>query len=85
LYGGDDDDRHQLLGTMLCRRDLGLSCRINLRDFSNGMLMTIFVAAGCDRPYRDLVSRRDALYRVMGVPLVPDVAKDVAEGLVDPQ
>ncbi len=36
-------------------------------------------------PYRDLVSRRDALYRVVGVPLTPDVAKDVAEGLVDPR
>jgi hypothetical protein len=36
-------------------------------------------------PYRDLVSRRDALYRIVGMPLAPDVAKDVAEGLVDPQ
>ena len=36
-------------------------------------------------PYRDLVSRRDTLYRVVGVPLAPDVAKDVAEGLVDPR
>ncbi len=37
------------------------------------------------RPYRDLVSRRDALYRVVGVPLAPDVAKDVAEGLFNTQ
>ncbi len=36
-------------------------------------------------PYRDLVSRRDVLCRVVGVPLAPDVAKDVAEGLVDPR
>ncbi len=36
-------------------------------------------------PYRDLVLRRDALYCVVGVPLAPDVAKDVAEGLVDPR
>ena len=36
-------------------------------------------------PYRDLVSRRDALYRFVGVPLAPDVAKDMAEGLVDPR
>jgi hypothetical protein len=33
---------------MLCRRDLGLSRGINLRDFSDGMLATMFVAAGCD-------------------------------------
>ncbi len=37
------------------------------------------------RPYRDLVLRRDALYCVVGVPLTPDVAKDMAEGLVDPR
>jgi hypothetical protein len=36
-------------------------------------------------PYRDLVSRMDALYRIVGMPLIPDVAKDVAEGLVDPR
>ncbi len=36
-------------------------------------------------PYRDLVLRRDVLHCVMGVPLPPDVAKDVAEGLVDPR
>ncbi len=36
-------------------------------------------------PYRDLVLRRDVLYRVVGVPLAPDVTKDVAEGLVDPR
>jgi hypothetical protein len=36
-------------------------------------------------PYRDLVSRMDVLYRVVGVPLIPDVAKDVAEGLVHPR
>jgi hypothetical protein len=36
-------------------------------------------------PYRDLVSRRDALYCVVGAPLALDVAKDVAEGLVDPR
>ncbi len=33
---------------MLCRRDLGSSHRINLCDFSDGMLTTMFVAAGCD-------------------------------------
>jgi hypothetical protein len=33
---------------MLCRRDLGSSHGINLRDFSDGMLATMFVAAGCD-------------------------------------
>jgi hypothetical protein len=36
-------------------------------------------------PYRDLVSRRDALYLVVGMLLAPDVAKDVAEGLVNPR
>jgi hypothetical protein len=36
------------------------------------------------RPYRDLVSRRDALYCIVGMPLALDVAKDMAEGLVDP-
>ncbi|KAL3784514.1 hypothetical protein ACHAW5_005277 [Stephanodiscus triporus] len=218
-----DDDRPRLLGTMLRRRDLGSSHGIDLRDFTDGMLATMFVAAGCDYceslmgigvvtarnvvkrafhgcesdgreaygrahnlgvpvlrvvldglfhscnrkakarvlplddpekegarsayersflaalamfrhplvydpmsgahvvandvcdadgpdddrapssypasalfmtderilmeygPYRDLVTRRDALYRVVGAPLAPNVARDVAEGLVDPR
>ncbi|KAL3827057.1 hypothetical protein ACHAXA_007564 [Cyclostephanos tholiformis] len=36
-------------------------------------------------PYRDLVTRKDALYRVIGAPLAPNLARDVAEGLVDPR
>eukprot|EP00985_Skeletonema_marinoi_P003040 scaffold1265_cov181-Skeletonema_marinoi.AAC.6 len=36
------------LGTMLHRRDLGSAHDINLLDFSDAMLATMFVAAGCD-------------------------------------
>jgi 5'-3' exonuclease len=41
-------DERRLLGTMLCRSDLGSSRGIDLRDFTDGMLATMFVAAGCD-------------------------------------
>ena len=37
-----------LRGTMLQRCDLGSSHDIDLRDFSDAMLATMFVAAGCD-------------------------------------
>mmetsp|Transcript_20040 Transcript_20040/g.32954 ORF Transcript_20040/g.32954 Transcript_20040/m.32954 type:complete len:617 (-) Transcript_20040:10-1860(-) len=37
-----------LLGTMLHRRDLGSAHDINLLDFSDAMLATMFVATGCD-------------------------------------
>lgn len=36
------------LGTMLHRRDLGSAHDIDLLDFSDAMLATMFVAAGCD-------------------------------------
>lgn len=36
------------LGTMLHRRDLGSSHDIDLLDFTDAMLATMFVAAGCD-------------------------------------
>ncbi|KAL7528626.1 hypothetical protein ACHAXR_002540, partial [Thalassiosira sp. AJA248-18] len=39
---------NHLRGTMLHRRDLGSSHGINLLDFSDAMLATMFVAAGCD-------------------------------------
>ena len=44
----DGDDHRRLLGTMLCRSDLGSSRGIDLRDFTDGMLVVMFVAAGCD-------------------------------------
>jgi hypothetical protein len=53
---------------MLCRHDLGSSRGINLRDFSDGMLMTMFVAAGCD--YCKLL---------MGIGIV--TARDVVKGV----
>jgi len=37
-----------LKGTILHRKDLGSSHGIDLLDFSNAMLATMFVAAGCD-------------------------------------
>ncbi|KAL3772367.1 hypothetical protein ACHAWU_005544 [Discostella pseudostelligera] len=37
-----------LRGTLLERSDLGSSQGLDLRDFSNAMLATMFVAAGCD-------------------------------------
>ena len=36
------------LGTMLHRRDLGAAHGIDLLDFTDAMLVTMFVAAGCD-------------------------------------
>ena len=44
----DGDDHRRLLGTMLRRSDLGSSRGIDLRDFTDGMLVVMFVAAGCD-------------------------------------
>ena len=37
-----------LMGTLLCRSDLGAARGINLLDFSDAMLVVMFVAAGCD-------------------------------------
>ena len=39
---------YALRGTILHRRDLGASHGINLMDFSDAMLVTMFVVAGCD-------------------------------------
>ena len=39
---------YHLRGTMLHRHDLGSSHGINLLDFTDAMLATMFVAAGCD-------------------------------------
>ena len=47
-HGGGNNDRHYLLGTMLQRSNLGSSSGINLLDFSDAMLVTMFVSAGCD-------------------------------------
>ena len=39
---------HGLFGTLLERNNLGASSGIDLLDFSDGMLVVMFVAAGCD-------------------------------------
>jgi len=36
-------------------------------------------------PYRELVTRREKLYQVIGVPSAPEIAKGIAEGLIDPR
>ncbi len=46
--GNGDGGRRRLLGTMLRRSDLGSSRGIDLRDFTDGMLAAMFVAAGSD-------------------------------------
>mmetsp|Transcript_23259 Transcript_23259/g.35257 ORF Transcript_23259/g.35257 Transcript_23259/m.35257 type:complete len:582 (+) Transcript_23259:2-1747(+) len=46
--GGSSSSSSSHLGTMLHRRDLGSAHDINLLDFSDAMLATMFVAAGCD-------------------------------------
>lgn len=49
--GGNSANRSSssgLKGTILQRRDLGSSHGIDLMDFSDGMLATMFVATGCD-------------------------------------
>lgn len=46
-HRGGNNDRH-LLGTMLQRSNLGSSNGIDLLDFSDAMLVTMFVSAGCD-------------------------------------
>ncbi len=36
-------------------------------------------------PYRDLVTVRDNLYQVVGAPMHPNIAKGIADGLIDPR
>ena len=36
------------------------------------------------QPYRDLVTKRELLYEVVGAPFDPETAKGIAEGLIDP-
>mmetsp|Transcript_6317 Transcript_6317/g.15713 ORF Transcript_6317/g.15713 Transcript_6317/m.15713 type:complete len:627 (+) Transcript_6317:88-1968(+) len=36
-------------------------------------------------PYRELVTRREMLYQVIGMPFVPEIAKGIAEGIIDPR
>lgn len=47
-HRGGNNVRHYLLGTMLQRSNLGSSNGIDLLDFSDAMLVTMFVSAGCD-------------------------------------
>lgn len=67
--GSDDTNRSQrgLFGTLLRRRDLGSAAGIDLLDFSDVMLVVMFVSAGCD--YCDslmgigIVTARDVVAR----------------------
>merc|ERR1712194_352627 len=37
------------------------------------------------QPYRDLVTKREMLYKVIGAPSAPETAKGIAEGRIDPR
>jgi len=37
------------------------------------------------RPYREIVTRREMLYQVIGAPFAPELAKGIAEGVIDPR
>jgi len=47
-YNDQNSDRRRILGTMLQRSNLGSSGGIDLLDFSDAMLVIMFVSAGCD-------------------------------------
>ena len=47
-FGASGSSSSSHLGTMLRRRDLGSAHDIDLLDFSDAMLATMFVSAGCD-------------------------------------
>jgi len=47
-FGNQVNSKVGLRGTLLQRSDLGSSQGINLQDFSDAMLATMFVSAGCD-------------------------------------
>ena len=47
-FGNQVNAKVGLRGTLLQRSDLGSSQGINLQDFSDAMLATMFVSAGCD-------------------------------------
>jgi 5'-3' exonuclease len=61
-----------LMGTLLCRKDLGSARGIDLMDFSDVMLVVMFVSAGCDYCNSlkgiGIVTARDIVARVFFSP-----------------